>query len=48
MLEVKEMNANILLAIHNVEQYDMLFRWIRDNMKVLPAFVEEYIVKNCA
>jgi len=25
MLEVKEMNANILIAIHNVEQFDHFF-----------------------
>ncbi len=47
MLEVKEMNANILLAIHNVKQYDLLFNMIRENIKHFPNFVEEYFEKNC-
>ena len=47
MLEVKEMNANILLAIHNVTQYDRLFEMIRKNVQDLPAFVESYLETNC-
>lgn len=50
MLEVKEMNANILIAIHNVTQFDLLFEMIRDNMgggKGVKSFVESYIETNC-
>ena len=46
MLEVKEMNANILIAIHNMEQFDKLFRMIRDNFSTLPHFIENYISLN--
>ena len=46
MLEVKEMNANILIAIHNVEQFDHFFQMIRDNFSELPLFIEDYICLN--
>ena len=47
MLEVKEMNANILLAIHNVWQYDLLFQMIRANLGKLGHFAQAYVEKNC-
>ena len=48
MLEVKEMNANILLAIHNMRQYDLLFEMIRDHLgKNFLGFVDAYIEANC-
>jgi tRNA-guanine family transglycosylase len=48
MLEVKEMNANILLAIHNMRQYDFLFEMIRENLgKNFLGFVDSYIEANC-
>jgi tRNA-guanine family transglycosylase len=47
MLEVKEMNATILLAIHNVHQYDFLFKMIRENVENINAFVNAYIDINC-
>ena len=47
MLEVKEMNANILIAIHNVKQFDRLFEMARANIANLPHFVEAYISTNC-
>lgn len=48
MLEVKEMNANILLAIHNMRQYDFLFEMIRENLgKNFIGFVDAYIEANC-
>lgn len=47
MLEVKEMNANILIAIHNVAQYDKLFAMIRDNISRVEPFIEKYITLNC-
>jgi queuine tRNA-ribosyltransferase len=47
MLEVKEMNATILLAIHNVHQYDLLFTMVRDNINKVRAFVDAYLSTNC-
>jgi queuine/archaeosine tRNA-ribosyltransferase len=48
MLEVKEMNANILLAIHNMRQYDSLFEMIREHLgKNFLGFVDAYIEANC-
>ena len=48
MLEVKEMNANILLAMHNVKQYDLLFDMLREHVgKHFPGFVEAYLETNC-
>ncbi|TNV72576.1 hypothetical protein FGO68_gene11226 [Halteria grandinella] len=47
MLEVKEMNANILIAIHNVAQFDLLFGQIRDNVKSIGAFIQDYAQLNC-
>ena len=42
------MNANILLAMHNVRQYDLLFEMLRENMsEKLPGFLEAYIETNC-
>lgn len=32
LIEVKEMNANILIGIHNVWQYDEFFKSLRDNV----------------
>lgn len=47
MLEVKEMNANILIAMHNVKQYDLFFSMMRDNINRFPEFVEAYLAENC-
>jgi queuine/archaeosine tRNA-ribosyltransferase len=48
MLEVKEMNANILLAIHNMRQYDLLFEMIREHLgKNFIGFLDAYIEANC-
>jgi queuine/archaeosine tRNA-ribosyltransferase len=47
MLEVKEMNANILLAIHNVAQFDFFFEQIRANIGCFDDFVAGYIETNC-
>jgi len=49
MLEVKEMNANILLAMHNMKQYDLLFAMLRDNLagRTLSGFIEAYLEANC-
>lgn len=49
MLEVKEMNANILLAMHNVKQYDLLFNMLRENVgkETFSSFIQAYIETNC-
>lgn len=48
MLEVKEMNANILLAIHNVAMYDRFFEIIRGHVGPrFGPFVEAYLAQNC-
>jgi tRNA-guanine family transglycosylase len=47
MLEVKEMNANILIVIHNVTQFDLLFDQIRDNIKNIGGFIESFAEHNC-
>ncbi|CDW83004.1 queuine trna-ribosyltransferase subunit qtrtd1 [Stylonychia lemnae] len=47
LLEVKEMNANILIAIHNVHQYHRMFENIRENFDDLEGYFKEYVKVNC-
>ena len=48
MLEVKEMNANILLGIHNMAMFDRLFAMTRAHLGPgFARFVEAYLETNC-
>ncbi len=46
LLDVKEMNATILLIIHNLFSYDEVFRVLREPSTDLDSFIHWYLI-NC-
>lgn len=46
MLDVKEMNANILIGMHNMWTYDKLFEGIRNNIDRIDEYIQDLLEEN--